>query len=259
MSYPPLTITFLGTGTSSGVPMIGCDCEVCTSPDKRDNRLRCSILVQSPQTSLLVDAGPDFRCQMLRYKIRHLDAVILTHSHKDHIGGMDDMKAYNYFTQRPMKVYADQLTETAIRREFYYAFAENRYPGVPEFDLHNISMEPFMVGDIAVVPIQVWHLKMPVLGFRFGKFTYITDANYIDPEEKEKIRGSEVMVINALRREKHISHYSLGEAVQLARELGIPKAYFTHVSHQMGRHEAVEKDLPEGARLAYDGLLLSFA
>lgn len=256
MTYPPLTITFLGTGTSSGVPMIGCDCEVCTSTDKKDKRFRCSILVQSPATTLLVDAGPDFRCQMLRYKVKHLDAVILTHSHKDHIGGMDDLKAFNYFTQSPMKVYADALTEAAVRRDFYYAFADNKYPGVPEYEINAISLDPFVIGDIPVIPIQVWHMKMPVLGFRFGKFTYITDANYIDETEKEKIRDSEVVVVNALRKQKHISHYNVEEAIELVREVGIPTAYFTHISHQLGKHKEVEAELPPGIHLAYDGLLL---
>jgi len=258
VSYPPLTITFLGSGTSSGVPMIGCECEVCTSTDKKDKRFRCSILVQSPTTALLVDAGPDFRCQMLRHKIKHLDAVILTHSHKDHIAGMDDMKAFNYFTRRPMKVFADALTEAAVRREFYYAFADNKYPGVPEFEMNNITLAPFTAGDIPVVPIQVWHMKMPVLGFRFGKFTYITDANFIDEAEKEKIKGSEVMVVNALRKQKHISHYNLEEAIDLVKEVQVPTAYFTHISHQLGKHEKIEAELPDDIHLAYDGLQLQF-
>jgi phosphoribosyl 1,2-cyclic phosphate phosphodiesterase len=239
--------------------MIGCDCEVCTSVDKRDKRFRCSILVQSPTTTLLVDAGPDFRCQMLRYKVKHLDAVILTHSHKDHIAGMDDLKAFNYFTQRPMKVYADTLTETAVRRDFYYAFAENKYPGVPEYEMNRISLVPFVAGDIPVIPIEVWHMKMPVLGFRFGKFTYITDANYIDEAEKMKIKGSEVMVVNALRRQKHIAHFNLQEAIDLVREVEVPTAYFTHISHQLGVHAEVEAELPAGIHLAYDGLFLQFA
>jgi phosphoribosyl 1,2-cyclic phosphate phosphodiesterase len=215
--------------------------------------------VRSRATTLLVDAGPDFRCQMLRQHIKHLDAVILTHSHKDHIGGMDDLKAFNYFLQKPMRIYADELTEAAVRRDFYYAFADNKYPGVPEFEMANISLEPFVAGDIPVVPVQVWHMKMPVLGFRFGKFTYITDANFIADKEKEKIRGSDVMIVNALRKQKHISHYNLEEAVALVRELGVPRAFFTHISHQLGRHEQVESELPPGIRLAYDGLELQFA
>ena len=237
--------------------MIGCECAVCSSTDKKDKRFRSSILVQSPYTTLLVDAGPDFRCQMLRHKVKHLDAVVLTHSHKDHIAGMDDIKAFTYFTQKPMKVYADSPTEAAIRREYYYAFEDNKYPGTPEFDMHPITTEPFIVGDIPVIPIQVWHLKMPVLGFRFGKFTYITDANFIDESEKDKIKGSEIIVLNALRKEKHVSHFNLQEAIDLVKELQIPTAYLTHISHQLGRHEEVEAGLPKGIHLAYDGLLLT--
>lgn len=239
--------------------MIGCDCAVCTSTDKKDKRFRSSILVQSPSTSVLVDAGPDFRCQMLRHKVKHLDAVILTHSHKDHIAGMDDIKAFTYFTKKPMKVYAEAATEAAIRREYYYAFADDKYPGTPEFDMHPISNQPFLVGDIAITPVRVWHLKMPVLGFRFGHFTYITDANFIDEIEKEKIKGSEIIVLNALRKEKHVSHFNLREAIDLVTELGIPEAYLTHLSHQLGKHEEIEAELPKGIHLAYDGLLLNSA
>jgi phosphoribosyl 1,2-cyclic phosphate phosphodiesterase len=238
--------------------MIGCECAVCTSTDKKDKRFRSSILVQSDTTTLLVDAGPDFRCQMLRQKVKHLDAVILTHSHKDHIAGMDDMKAFNYFTKKAMKVYADAPTEAAVRRDFYYAFADTKYPGIPEFEMNSIATVPFMVGNIPVIPIEVLHLNMPVLGFRFGKFTYITDANFIDETEQKKIKGSEVMVLNALRKEKHISHFNLQEAVDLVRRLDVPTAYLTHISHQLGRHEQIEAELPQGIHLAYDGLLLKF-
>lgn len=254
MTCPPLKITFLGTGTSSGVPMIGCDCTVCTSTDKKDNRLRSSILVQSATTSLVVDTGPDFRQQMLREKVKHLDAVVFTHPHKDHLAGLDDIRAFNFFSKKPIDIYADSLTEEAVRRDFYYAFTDTKYPGIPELNMHTINLDPFMVGDIPVTPIQVWHLKMPVLGFRFGKFTYITDANRIEEEEKEKIRGSEVLVLNALRKQKHISHFTLGEAIGLVQELSIPEAYFTHISHQLGLHAEIETELPNGIHLAYDGL-----
>lgn len=256
--YPPIKITFLGTGTSSGVPMIGCECEVCTSSDKKDNRLRSSILVQSATTTLVVDTGPDFRYQMLRQKIKHLDAVVFTHPHKDHLAGLDDIKAFNYFSKKPIDLYADSLTEEAVRRDFYYAFTDTKYPGIPELNMNTISMEPFVVGDIPIQPILVWHLKMPVLGFRFGKFTYITDANRIEESEKEKIRGSEVMVLNALRKQKHISHFTLGEAIDLVKELKVPQGYFTHLSHQMGRHAEIEAELPDGIHLAWDGLTLEF-
>lgn len=256
MAYPSIKITFLGTGTSSGVPMIGCDCEVCTSTDKKDNRLRSSILVQSASTTLVVDTGPDFRQQMLREKVKHVDAVLFTHPHKDHMAGLDDIKAFNFLTKKPMNIYADSLTEEALRRDFYYAFTDTKYPGIPELNLNTINLEPFTVGDIPVTPVLVWHLKMPVLGFRFGKFTYITDANKIDESEKEKIRGSEVLVLNALRKTKHISHFTLSEAVEMVQELKIPTGYFTHISHQLGLHAEIETELPDNIHLAYDGLVI---
>lgn len=238
--------------------MIGCECEVCTSTDKKDNRLRSSILVQSPTTTLVVDTGPDFRYQMLRQKVSNLDAVIFTHPHKDHLAGLDDVKAFNFLQQRPMELYADSLTEEALRRDFYYAFTDTRYPGIPELNLNTITLDPFMVGDIPVTPILVWHLKMPVMGFRFGKFTYITDANKIDEPEKDKIRGTEVLVLNALRKRKHISHFTLDEAIGLVQELKVPAACFTHISHQLGRHAIISAELPAGIQLAFDGLQLQF-
>lgn len=238
--------------------MIGCECEVCTSTDPKDNRLRSSILVQSPHTTLVVDTGPDFRYQMLKHKVKQLDAVVFTHPHKDHLAGLDDIRAYNFFTRKPIDVFADSLTEEAVRRDFYYAFSDTKYPGLPELNMNTISLEPFMVGDIPVIPVLVWHLKMPVLGFRFGKFTYITDANRIDESEKDKIRGSEVMVVNALRKQKHVSHYTLAEAIELVEELEVPKAYLTHLSHQMGLHAVIESELPEQIHLAWDGQTLEF-
>lgn len=258
MICPPIKITFLGTGTSSGVPMIACTCEVCTSADKKDNRLRSSILVESASTTIIVDTGPDFRYQMLRQQVKKLDAVLFTHSHKDHVAGLDDVKAFNYFNKTAINLYADSITEETIRREFYYAFTDAKYPGIPELKINPMGLEPFVIGDIPVQPIQVWHLRMPVLGFRFGKFTYITDANRIEEVEKEKIKGSEVMVVNALRKQKHISHYTLDEAIELVEELKVPTAYFTHLSHQMGRHADIEAELPEHIHLAYDGLQLQF-
>ena len=238
--------------------MIGCECDVCTSPDIKDNRLRSSILVESTTTTLIVDTGPDFRYQMLRQKVKKLDAVIFTHPHKDHMAGLDDVKAFNFHAKKPINIYADSLTEEALRRDFYYAFTDTKYPGIPELNLNTITLEPFIVGDIPVTPILVWHLKMPVMGFRFGKFTYITDANKIDESEKEKIKGSEVLVLNALRKQKHISHYTLNEAMVLVEEVAVPTAYFTHISHQMGLHELVVAELPEGISLAFDGLKLEF-
>ncbi len=236
--------------------MIGCHCEVCTSDDRRNNRLRSSILVQSATTTIVVDTTPDFRYQMLRAKVASLDAVLYTHPHKDHIAGLDDVRAYNYFQEQPMQVFANQMTIDALMREFAYAFADKKYPGVPNLDLNTIALEPFVVGDIPVTPILVWHLKMPVWAFRFGSFTYITDANKIEESEKEKIWGSKTIVINALRRERHISHFSLDEAVALVQELQVEAAYFTHISHQLGLHAEVEAELPSGIHLAYDGLQL---
>ena len=253
MQCPPLKITFLGTGTSSGVPMIACPCEVCASTDKKDKRLRSSILVESSETSFVVDATPDFRYQMLRAGVKKLDAVLFTHPHKDHVAGLDDVRAFNYFQHKAMQVYANSLTEEALKREFAYAFSDQKYPGLPEINLNTIDATPFYIGDIPVIPILVWHLKMPVFGFRFGKFTYITDANKIDAAEKEKIKGSEIMVLNALRHHPHISHYTLDEAVAMARELGVKEAYFTHISHQLGLHSVVNNTLPTGMGLAWDG------
>ncbi len=236
--------------------MIACNCEVCTSTEKENKRLRTSILIESAITTIVVDTTPDFRYQMLRANVRKLDAVLFTHSHKDHIAGMDDVRAFNFFQRKAMQVYANQMTIEAIMREFFYVFAEKKYPGVPDIQLNTIDMQPFTIGDINIIPILVWHLNMPVYGFRFGSFTYITDANKIEEAEKEKIKGTGVIVLNALRQTKHISHFSLLEAVELAKELKIPIAYFTHVSHQMGLHKKVNTFLPNGIQLAYDGLIV---
>src|SRR5829696_6448748 len=245
MSYPQLKITFLVTGTSSGVHIIACSCDVCTSTDSRDKRLRSSILIESATTTMVVDTTPDFRYQMLRIGAKKLDAVLFTHPHKDHVAGLDDVRAFNFFQHKAMPLFGNSMTLDAVMRDFAYAFADKKYPGVPELELNEITLEPFSIRDIPVIPVEVWHLKMPVYGFRFGDFTYITDANKIDDEEKEKIKGSKTLVINALRQEKHISHYNLNEAVELVKELGIREAYFTHISHQLGRHEAIEKELPD--------------
>lgn len=256
MIAPTLKITFLGTGTSSGVPMIACPCEVCASADKNDTRLRSSILVQSAATTFVVDTTPDFRYQMLRANVKTLDAVLFTHHHKDHIAGLDDIRAYNYFQQQPMDIYAGILTQQQLRKEFSYAFSDKKYPGIPEMNVITIEQEPFYIGDVPVLPILVWHHKMPVHGYRFGDFTYITDANRIDAEEKTKIKGSAVMVLNALRKEKHVSHFSLEESLALVKELDIPEAYLTHISHQLGLHQEVNRELPTGIELAYDGLVI---
>ena len=238
--------------------MIACDCRVCISPDNKDKRFRSSILVESDATSFVVDTTPDFRSQMLRTNVKKLDAVLFTHPHKDHVAGLDDVRAYNYFQKKPMEVYANSLTQEALKREFAYAFSDKKYPGLPELNLNTIDDQLFYIGDIPVLPILVWHLKMPVLGFRFGKFTYITDANRIEENEKKKIKGSEVMVLNALRHKQHISHYTLDEAVALVQELGVPGSYFTHISHQLGLHAEINANLPAGIELAWDGLEIYF-
>lgn len=238
--------------------MIACECEVCTSSDKKDKRLRSSILVQSTKTTLVVDTTPDFRYQMLRASVKKLDAVLYTHSHKDHIAGLDDIRAFNYFQQQSMEVFANEMTMKELKREFQYAFAEHKYPGVPDIKLVTITSEPFRIGDIPVTPVVVWHLRMPVYGFRFGRFCYITDANRIEEAERKKITGSNTIVLNALRKEKHISHFTLNEAVEVVRNLTVPNAYFTHISHQLGKHADINKELSDGMQLAYDGMSLEF-
>jgi phosphoribosyl 1,2-cyclic phosphate phosphodiesterase len=254
---PDLKITFLGTGTSTGIPMIACKCAVCTSTDKKNKRLRTSILVQSASTTLVIDTTPDFRYQMLRIDNTKLDAVLFTHPHKDHIAGLDDVRAYNFFQKSAMDVYANALTAEALKREFAYVFADKKYPGIPQINLNTIDETPFVIGDIPVQPFTVWHHKMPVYGFRFKDFTYITDANRMDEPVKKLVKDSKILVLNALRNEQHLSHFTLHEAVELVQELKISEAYFTHISHQLGLHDEVEKSLPQGVHLAYDGLILN--
>lgn len=252
-----MKVTFLGTGTSQGVPVIGCDCEVCTSTNKKDKRLRTSIWVEAPEASIVIDSGPDFRYQMLRANVRKLDAIVFTHSHKDHIAGLDDVRAYNYFQQKAMEVYATMHTQDALRREFDYVFNNQGYPGIPQINLNTIHPdESFNINGVEILPIRVMHYHMEVLGFRINDFTYITDANYIAPKELNKIQGSKSFVLNALRHEPHISHYTLEEAVEIAKLVGAGNTYFTHISHQLGLHEEVNKGLPQGMQLAYDGLTL---
>jgi len=250
-------ITFLGTGTSQGVPFIGCDCAVCTSPDKRDNRLRTSAWVETGGTSIVIDSGPDFRYQMLRANVRKLDAILFTHGHKDHVAGMDDIRAYNYHYQKDMDIYASTETQEVLKREFAYVFYNQKYPGIPQVNVHTIDGDtPFEINGIKITPIKVLHYKLEVLGFRIGDFTYITDANYIAPAEMEKIKGSKVLVLNALRHEQHVSHYTLKEAMEVAAEAGAEHTYFTHISHQLGLHAEIDAHLPPGMHLAYDGLTL---
>ena len=249
-----MTVTFLGTGTSQGVPVIACGCEVCTSIDPHDNRLRSSIMIESGDKTVVIDSGPDFRYQMLREKVKKLDAIVFTHEHKDHIAGMDDIRAFNYFQNAPVDIYAVPRVQEALKREFAYVFAEFKYPGIPQVNLHTIGLEPFDIGSIHFIPIEVMHYKLPVLGFRINDFTYITDAKTVSPTEVEKIKGTKILVINALQTQSHISHFTLDEAVLFAQEVGAEKTYLTHISHRLGRHEDVSAQLPEGIELAYDGL-----
>ena len=249
-----MRVTFLGTGTSQGVPIIACDCYVCSSSHSKDKRLRSSVLVVHKETSLVVDTGPDFRQQMLTHKVKKMDAVVFTHEHKDHTAGFDDIRGFNWSSGEPMEVFADVRVEKALKNDFHYAFAANTYPGVPKLNLHVIDHRPFTIGDFHIQPIQVMHHKLPVFGYRMGDFTYITDANYISPEEIEKVKGSKVVVLNALRKSEHISHFTLNEAIALAKEIGAERTYFTHFSHQMGLHTEVSEELPDGMYLAYDGL-----
>ena len=195
---------------------------------------------------------------MLREQVKKLDAVLYTHPHKDHIAGLDDVKAFTFLSGNPMEIFANELTQESLKREFYYIFTDKKYPGIPEVNLNTIDLSPFLIGDIPVIPILVWHLHMPVLGFRFGDFTYITDANRMEEAEKEKIKGSKTLVLNALRHKKHLSHFTLDEATALVQELNVSQAYFTHISHQLGKHQEINKELPTGIELAYDGMQLSF-
>ena len=250
-------VSFLGTGTSQGVPLIACTCKVCNSSDSRDKRLRSSIKIDYNGAVIVIDSGPDFRQQMLRSNTARLDALLFTHEHKDHIAGMDDIRAFNYILNQAVDVYAHARVQEALKREFQYIFAEFKYPGVPEVNLHNLeASKPIDIAGLSIMPIEVMHYKLPVLGFRMNDFTYITDANFISESSKALIRGSKVLVLNALRHETHISHFTLQEAIELAKDLEVDKLYLTHISHQMGLHHAIQSGLPDGVHLAYDGLEL---
>ncbi|HQW23292.1 MAG TPA: MBL fold metallo-hydrolase [Bacteroidia bacterium] len=249
-----MKFTFLGTGTSQGVPMIGCTCEVCTSADLKDKRLRSSLMVESDSHRFVIDSGPDFRQQMLREKVDSLDGIVFTHEHKDHIAGLDDVRAFNYLNHKAMDVYASEAVQLALKREFFYIFNGDNYPGIPKINLHTIDEQPFEASGIKFIPIPVMHMRLPVLGFRMGGFSYITDANFISDKSKELLLNSEVLVLNSLRREKHVSHFNLEEAMELVDELKPKMTYLTHISHQLGKHEEVEQELPDNIRLAYDGL-----
>jgi phosphoribosyl 1,2-cyclic phosphate phosphodiesterase len=252
-----MKVTFLGTGTSQGVPIITCTCAVCSSTDPRDNRLRASVLIETEHTNIVLDTGPDFRQQMLREKVQKVDAILFTHGHKDHTAGFDDIRGFNWKTKEAMEVYANEEVEIVLKRDFHYAFAEHKYPGVPNLNLNVIQNKNFMIRDVAITPIEVLHYKLPVFGYRIGDFSYITDANFISDSEKEKLKGSKVLVLNALRKSEHISHFTLDQAVAIAREIGAEQTYLIHMSHQMGLHAEVDSELPEGINLAYDGLAVT--
>lgn len=249
-----MKITFLGTGTSQGVPVIACNCAVCLSKNPKDNRLRSSILIESDTTTIIVDTGPDFRYQMLRNHTQKLDAIIFTHPHKDHIAGMDDVRAFNYKQKSAMEVFATEATQESLRREFYYIFSDFKYPGIPLINFNTITLDRFTVGDITLQPIEVFHYKMPVLGFRVKDFTYITDAKTITDTEFEKIKGTKILVINALQIEKHISHFTLEEAIAFAKKVNAEQTYFTHISHKLGKHKDVSEELGSNIALSFDGL-----
>jgi len=252
-----MKITFLGTGTSQGVPVVACNCDVCQNGSEKDHRLRSSILVEAKGQVIVVDAGPDFRQQLLREKVTKLDAILITHRHKDHIAGMDDVRSFNWFSGNPMPVYATKKDLDRIKEEFSYAFSETHYPGVPRFELHTVGNLPFKVGKQKVIPLEVLHLKMEILGFRFGDFAYITDTNYIPGAVLQQLLDCKIIVVSALRHEKHISHYTLNQAIEVLEFLRPERAYLTHLSHLMGLHADVEKNLPDFIQIAYDGLKIN--
>ncbi len=255
-NFARMIITFLGTGTSQGVPLIACPCPICTSADPRDARLRSSVMISVDGKNFVIDSGPDFRQQMLREKVKSIEGIVFTHEHKDHIAGLDDVRAYNFINNWRAQVYCTEQVADALKREFAYAFSDKKYPGVPEIDLNIIDNRNFQIGDVSFLPIQVYHLRLPVFGFRVGNFAYITDANVIPEEEYEKLKGLDVLVLNALRREKHPSHFTLEEALEIADRIGAKQTWFTHISHQLGLHEDVNAELPDNMFLAYDGLKL---
>lgn len=249
-----MILTFLGSGTSQGVPMIGCNCEVCLSLDKLDKRLRSSVVICYEGKNIVIDAGPDFRYQMLREKIIKLDAILITHAHKDHIGGLDDVRAYNYITDKGVDIYCEERVFAVIKKDFDYAFGKSRYPGVPDMMPHIITPNLFYIDNIKVIPIRGYHYKLPVLGYRIADMAYLTDMNSIKKEELDKLIGLDTLIINALRREEHISHFTLEQALEVISKVKPRRAYLTHLSHQIGLHKMVEKMLPKNVFLAYDKL-----
>ena len=252
-----IKIEFLGTGTSQGVPVIACDCPVCLSANKKDKRLRSSLFIEIDGTKLVIDAGPDFRQQMLRIGLHQLNAILLTHEHTDHIFGLDDIRAFNWVQGHPTDIYAEERVQEAIKRVFSYVFAKYRYPGIPQMNLHQIENKPFLINNVEIIPIRGYHYKLPVFGYRVGKMAYLTDINSVEEAEKNKLQGLDVLIVNALRKEKHISHFNLEEALQLIDEVKPKKAFLTHVSHLLGKHDDVQHILPENVFMAHDGLVLN--
>lgn len=251
-----MKITFLGTGTSQGIPVIGCECPVCQSTNEKDKRLRTSIMVETNEKTIVIDTGPDFRQQMLRAKVKKVDAVLLTHEHNDHVIGLDDVRPFNFRYEMDMPVYGEQRVLDSVKSRFDYIFSSN-YPGLPRVLLHPISKaNAFQLFNIPIVPIEVLHYKLPVLGYRFGKFTYITDIKTISETELEKVKGTEILVLGALQKQQHLSHLTLDEALSLIERIQPKQAFLLHLSHRMGQHDEVEKELPSNVRIAYDGLTL---
>lgn len=251
-----MKISFLGTGTSLGVPVVGCQCKVCQRGEKRDKRLRSSVMVEENDTRFVIDSGPDFRYQMLRENVNKLDAILITHHHQDHIAGLDDVRSFNFLSGKAMDVYASKDDQVRIREEFSYAFAKNKYPGVPAYNLIEITEDQFKIGDLVVHPFKVLHMKMEVTAFRTGDFAYITDLNYLPGNIMASLLDCKIIVLGALQQTKHISHFSLTEAIEVLKFLRPEKAYITHISHSMGFHNEVSKLLPDFIGLAYDGLHL---
>jgi phosphoribosyl 1,2-cyclic phosphate phosphodiesterase len=246
--------TFLGTGTSQGVPVIACGCEVCSSTDEKDKRLRSSLLLKIAGKNFVIDAGPDFRAQMLREQVNSLRAILLTHEHVDHIFGLDDIRSYNWLQKHATDIYAEERVQQAIKTIFHYVFADFKYPGIPEMRLHKIENKPFKIDGIEFIPIRCYHHKLPVYGFRVGDLTYITDTNFIPFEELEKVKGTKILIINALRKESHISHFNLDEALKVINEIRPEKAYLTHLSHSFGKHADIQNELPENVYVGYDAM-----
>lgn len=253
----PLKITFLGTGTSHGIPVIGCECEVCQSPEPFDKRLRSAVLIDYKNTKIAIDCGPDFRSQMLREKVKHLDALILTHEHRDHIAGLDDIRVFNYKKNGPFDIFCHHRVADNIRQGWSYIFQPNPYPGIPSINFSYIDRDSFAVGELHIEPVKLIHYKLEVLGFRIGNFAYLTDVSAIPDESFEKLKGLKAVVIGALRQTPHISHFSLSQAIEAANKIKADRTYFIHMSHDMGLHHKVQQQLPPNMYLSYDGLQLS--